>query len=440
MAKKKTAPAPSTAAETSFVLDAPSAADTAQVPMFFDPDMITLTDNTRLKLKPARVAQLADDIREIGKVLEPVGVEEMAGGGFELIYGKYRHAAVKQLNTEGVDLQLPAIVYANLDPVKRLRMQVSENLVRESLSLVDKALSMKALLDKGLSKVEVRHIFASAGGRKGNAVQDMSNVHLNNHLAILDFSKSIQEKIDDGVLGIAAVAKLLKVEPGLRESVVKQAEAARQAELDAEEKAEDRYIKSENARAEIEEKKEAEAKRLTDLKAEIAGLIVAGKEAEKAIKAVNAKHSLKATKEEAAAWMQEMKEATEANIANQKVYKLKSNELAKLKAKLSKAENVTEDAPKPKPNGKTSIGPAAIEAAAEKVTGAPATRKLKVSELEVELKEMRKLGGDSPAFVKVVDVFSKLITGELTTKEAASDIADVLEVVLSVKPVSRRKK
>lgn len=414
----------------------PTSAETTQVVMFMDPAMITVTGNTRLKLKQEGVDTLAEDIRSLGKVLEPVGVEEMAAGGFELIYGKYRHAAVTKLNADGLDIQLPVIVYANLDPVDRLRMQVSENVKRESLSLVDKALAMKALLDKGLSKVEVRHIFASAGGRKGNAVQDMSNVYLNDHLAILTFSKSLQDKIDDGIIPISSVKKLLKLEPSQREAVVKSIEVSRAAELEKEENEEDKFIRRANAEMEAEEAEKEEIKRLADAKVAIQELIVAGKEFDKNIKTVSLKHDLKFDSAQAAAWQKEIKEATDLKIANEKSYKKATKTYAALKMKADRAKEPKAAVAKPV---KTSIGPVEMQKAIVEVTGAALSTKLKMSELESELKEMRKIGADSPAFIKILDAFSKLITGELTPKEAASDIADVIDVVLS-KPISRRKK
>lgn len=444
MAKKKTATTlkPAEVSEIVESLDtqfteAPTSQDVAQALMFFDPAMITVGDNTRLKLKQSRVDLLAEDIRERGKVLEPVGVEEMVGGGFELIYGKYRHAAVTKLNADGVDIQLPAIVYAGLDTVERLKMQVSENLKREDLSLVDKALAMKALLDKGQSKVQVRNFFSAAGGRKGNAIQPMSNVYVNDHLFILTLPKSLQDKIDDGIIPISTVKRLIHVKPELRESVVKQAEATRAAELEAEEKAEDKYVKSANKEMEAEEKAEAKVKELAGYKKEAADLVVIGKQLDKAIKDINLTHSLKFTAAEAAKWQSDMKEATQAKIMNDKAWKKASNNYAKLKEKLDAAKEPKEV---PAPKVKTSIGPAALDKAIAEVTGTKAPDRLKMSELVSELGEMRKIGHDSPAFLKVLDAFSALIEGTSTTKEAAHDIAAVLEVVLSSKPVSRRKK
>lgn len=420
--------------------DVPTSVEVSAVPMFFDPAMITVAGNTRLKLKPTRVAQLAANIRELGRVLEPIGVEELASGGFELIYGRYRHAAVEMLNKDGYEIQLPALVYANLQPQDKLKMQVSENVERESLSLVDKALAMKALLDSGLSKVEVRNIFASGGRLKGTNIQPMSNIYLNSHLAILTLSKSLQDKIDDGVLGMGAIMKVLAAEPSVRDAIVKQAEVTRQAELEKEESAEDKFIAAENKRMEKEEKEAAAAQALIDAKAAISAHIAKGKELEKAVRDVNAKHSLKFNKEEADAWRAEMKEAMDAKIANEKDYKKASNVYAKLKEKAATKAEKPETATKADKPAKTSIGPAAIEQATKEVMGGPSFTKLKVSELESELKDMRKIGADSPAFLKIVDAFAKLVSGELTTKEVASDIAEVLQVVLSSNPVSRRAK
>lgn len=414
--------------------DVPTSAEVSQNILFMDPAMITLTDNTRFKLKPGRVTQLANNIREIGKVLEPVGVEEMVGGGFELIYGKYRHAAVAQLNKDGFDIQLPTFVYSGLTPAERLKMQVSENIERESLSLVDKALSMQALLDQGMSKVEVRNIFGSAGGRKGNAWQPMSNVYLNDHLFILTLSRTLQDKIDEGVLPISSVKALINKEPAMRESIVKAAEVARDAQIKKDEAEEERFIKRANVSMEAQEKAEADVKRLADLKQTGSDLFTLGKTLDKAIKDVNLKHNLKATKAESELWMKEMKEATEAKLLNDKAYKKASSDYVKLKAKLDAAKEPKEAAA-PKPNGKTSIGPAAIEKAAKEVGGVAVTVRLKMTELIAELGEMRKLGHDSPAFLNVIGVFSKLIEGELTTKEAAAGLAAIIEVVL---PVGKR--
>lgn len=81
-------------------------------------------------------------------------------------------------------------------------------------SPIDEALEIRRLIQQGVSKMEIRKMFARPGGRKGFKSMPVSNSFINMRLSFLDLPKAIQEKIHDGRLGVAAAYELTKVTTG----------------------------------------------------------------------------------------------------------------------------------------------------------------------------------------------------------------------------------
>ena len=258
-----------------------------------DPALILADDNARFNLKPSRVDRLASEIEAHGGVHTPVEVEVLEkpidGKEYRLTVGYYRHAAVTKLNTETkAGLTLPCIARNPADSTARLKRQLSENVDRESLSPMDQAVAIDKLLKAGVSRLEIRTIFARPSGK---TMAPASNAWVNIIHRMLELPKSIQDKIHNGLVGIQAAYELSKVSPDRREAVLERALADRQAELDAEAKDEAKFLADEQkaqalaAKAE-EAEKAAEAakveaelaeKRAAKIEQELKGIKAPGK-------------------------------------------------------------------------------------------------------------------------------------------------------------------
>lgn len=245
------------------------------------PELILADANVRYNLKRTRLDTLKAAIMEAGRVTEPIEIEPLETPVGKAIYrltvGHYRHAAVTELNKEGAGLLLPAQVVATASPLKRLERQISENLDREDFSPMDKAIAMKALLDLGMSKADVRARFGVPGGRKGMKVQPLSNSSVNIHLSFLDFSKAIQEKIHDGRIGILGAMELVKAKPEKRAEIIETIETERLAQISIEEKDEEKFLAQEAKAEEAKAKVDALESKVKDTEAELAKAVEAEK-------------------------------------------------------------------------------------------------------------------------------------------------------------------
>jgi ParB family chromosome partitioning protein len=230
-----------------------------------DPTKVQTDDNVRFNLKRNKVDSLSSAILEAGRVLEPVGVQPLdtPSNGFthKLVYGFYRHAAVDKLNKEqAAGLTLPAILISPASETERLRLQLMENMDRENMSPMDSAVAIKKLMDSGVSRGEIRRIFARPAGKKGAEVQPASNAWVNIVLRFLELPKTIQEKIHTGVIGVEAAYELGKVPPEKRQAVIERAEAERQHQIDVEAKDEQVYLAAEKKLTEAQEKEKEAVK------------------------------------------------------------------------------------------------------------------------------------------------------------------------------------
>ena len=281
------------------------------------PEELLNESNIRFGLKLSRIAVLADSITRLGRVHTNLKVEELAEPGpngekYLIREGHYRQAAATLLNKQGAGILLPCTVEDALEGVERLKYQISENLDRENMSPMDMAVAIKELVDCNTSKVEIRQMFPRGGGRKGLAVQPLSNAMLNIYLSFLEFPKKIQTLIHDGVLGVGDAYKLSKRPKSDWDAIVAEAEAERAKESEAEDKLESQYLDAEKKAAEAQARLDAQKKEL--------------EEAEKAV--ITAKQAAKA----------KALEAVEANNATLTAESPEAKEKAKLAAKAKKAE------------------------------------------------------------------------------------------------------
>ena len=257
------------------------------------PEALLADKNSRFGLKKFRIDSLADSIVDLGGVQTALKVTPLPGPGpngetHRIREGHYRHAAVTKLNKSGAGLQLPCIVEETAtDGVDRIKRQLAENLERNDMSPMDLGVAIQELLDLGQAKVDIRQIFSRPGGRKGITMQPLSNSMLNIYVSFLDFPKAIQEKIHDGRLPITAAMELhdkawdaeSNTLDKLKSSkILESAEADRQAEIDGEEKMENKFLESQQKADAAKVKAEEEVKAIKAAEEAVA-------EAAKALKA-----------------------------------------------------------------------------------------------------------------------------------------------------------
>jgi ParB/RepB/Spo0J family partition protein len=382
--------------------------------------------------------EMMDSILSQGGVLQPVEVVALTGavkGGYthKLVYGYRRHGAVLELNkTQGAGLTLPAIV-RDVDATDIVKRQIAENNDRQNMSPMDKAVAIKHLLDQGVQKPEIRRIFSTIGGKKGDQITPMSNASLNIYLNFLQLPKSIQQKIHDGTVGVSAAYLLGKVAPEQRAAVLEKAEAERTKNAEMEAKDEERFLaaehkvteavqKEQEAKAAVEttaadvEAAEARVKetvaRFVEVGNQIKAMSTAAGPAEvESIKAAEAdkKAAEKLLKEAKAKAEKAAKEATEAaKKAKERAEQLEAARKLKGKAKAGKSKGaaVTRDD---------------IKKADPKTGSVPIT----LSEFRSSLKDLQKDG--VPARVSQVGaLFAKLLNGELTPKLLIADLTKLL--------------
>lgn len=248
-----------------------------QTIMMLPPEALLADRNSRFGLKKFRIDSLADSIVELGGVQTPLKINPLSETGpngetYRIREGHYRHAAAAKLNKSGAGIQLPCIVDEDAaDGVDRIKRQLAENLERNDMSPMDIAVAVKELLDLGQAKVDIRQIFSRPGGRKGIAMQPLSNSMLNIYVSFLDFPKAIQDKIHDGRLPISAAMELhdkawdsdtCTLDKVKSTRILESAESDRQSEMDAEEKNENKFLESQQKADAAKVKAEEEAKAL----------------------------------------------------------------------------------------------------------------------------------------------------------------------------------
>lgn len=405
------------------------------------PESVLADDNSRFNLKKTRIDSLANNILEVGGVLSPIEVEvlEPAQNGFKyrLTAGFYRHAAVAKLNAEQqAGLTLPAIVRETPDGLMRLRHQLAENMERENQSPMDKAVAIKKLLDAGISRVEVRRIFSASGGRKGNQVQPMSNAMLNITLRFLELPKAIQEKIHDGRVGVAAAYELGKVPPEKRAAVLEKAEADRVAQIEREEKDEERYLLAEKKLTEAQEKEKEATSKVAETKAAITAAGQMVKDKEKALREIQKEPFLELDAAGKKAVTEKLNAAVADMKAAQKLERDSKNTLAKLLKQADSASEVAdaqrarlEAARKAVKSGdkkadKDKVGPEDVKKAARNVEGASAAGyiPLNLSSIRDSLKDVMQ-NKEFPKVSAVAKAFKDCFDGKDTPKEVIHRLA-----------------
>jgi len=149
-------------------------------------------------MNESSLAELAASLKSTG-LIQPIVVRKTETG-YQLIAGERRLRAAKLAGLK----TLPAIV-RDVDSFTQAQMALVENVQREDLNPIDRALAYQALVSQlGLTQQEL-------AGRLG---EDRSTIA--NHLRLLDLAEPVRETIRNGELSLGH-AKLLAGVPDILE-------------------------------------------------------------------------------------------------------------------------------------------------------------------------------------------------------------------------------
>ena len=148
----------------------------------------------RTRMDQASLAELADSIRVRG-VIQPVIVRAVDDGGYEILAGERRWRAAQLAGLERV----PAIIREVPDDAA-LGIGLIENIQREDLNPIDKAMGLKRLID------EFRLTHEEAAKALGSSRSAVTNL-----LRLLELAKAVQEMLLDGRLDMGHARALLGV-------------------------------------------------------------------------------------------------------------------------------------------------------------------------------------------------------------------------------------
>lgn len=137
------------------------------------------------------IASLAASIRTTGLV-QPIVVRRIAENQYQLIAGERRLRAAK---AAGLDT-IPALI-RDVDPIRQAQMALIENIQREDLNPIDRAMAYRALMTQlGLTQAEM-------AGRLGEERSSIAN-----YLRLLDLSEPVRNLVRTGQLSLGH-AKIL---------------------------------------------------------------------------------------------------------------------------------------------------------------------------------------------------------------------------------------
>ena len=152
----------------------------------------------RRKIDDASLAELAASLKGTG-LIQPVIVRKV-GGQYQLIAGERRWRAAQLAGFTTI----PALV-KEVDGFAQAQMALVENIQRENLNPIDRALAYRSLISQlGLTQAEL----AQRLGEERSTIA--------NHLRLLDLSESVQQMVVDGRISLGH-AKLLAGVPDILE-------------------------------------------------------------------------------------------------------------------------------------------------------------------------------------------------------------------------------
>jgi len=162
-------------------------------------DAITVNPHQpRRQMNEATLAELAASLKATG-LIQPVVVRRLVDG-YQLIAGERRWRAARLAGLQSIP-----VIIRQVDAFTQAQMALVENIQRENLNPIDRAVAYRALISQlGLTQAELAQ-------RLG---EDRSSIA--NHLRLLDLSDAVQKSVIDGRLSLGH-AKLLASVPDILE-------------------------------------------------------------------------------------------------------------------------------------------------------------------------------------------------------------------------------
>lgn len=371
------------------------------------PEVILADDNARFSLLDTRLDKLADDILRDGQVNDAIEVEPLAepvdGCTYRVTVGHYRHAAGLKLNKEkSAGLLLPCKVVTRKDVQDRLIRQVSENNDRQNLTPMDSAVAIKAMLDAGIARLDVRKAFARPNVK--GKIEPASNSFLNMMVSFLGLPKKAQNMLHAGLLPVRHAYELTKAPKDKQAEILDEAIKEREKEFGFEDKLEERYT-AEAKKAEEQEAKRKEAEAVAKAAKEQADKVNEELKAKRqeAIEAyTKAKTEADAEAKKKAEDAHKMVELEAQRLEKAHVLAVKSVEKAESKLKtsadLAKEKKAKLEAARKKgaADKKAPSKPLDIQKAADKVAGKSGIATLKSHEIKEIVEQMALPNVDAP--------------------------------------------
>jgi len=166
----------------------------------------------RQKFNQLALDSLKESIKQHG-ILQPLVVTQTMGGKYELIAGERRLRAAKEIDLKKV----PVIVRTTKD-LEKLELSLIENIQREDLNPIEKAMAYKKLIDNfHLTQAEAAH-------RLG-----IARSSLNNTLRLLQLAVDVQQDIASGKISMGQAKLILSLDD--KQAQQKIIQRTRQAKL-----------------------------------------------------------------------------------------------------------------------------------------------------------------------------------------------------------------
>lgn len=170
-------------------------------------DLTVGKTNPRKDFEPVALQELADSIKEIG-MIEPV-VARPKGKKWQIAVGERRYRAAKIAGVK----EIPVLI-RDLTDLQVMKIQLTENLLREDLNALEEAQALHALRQK--AKMKEADIAEMLG---------KSQAWVSDRIRILRLPKELQKYIPRGMLGPAHAKVLLRIkDPKDQLAIAKQLE------------------------------------------------------------------------------------------------------------------------------------------------------------------------------------------------------------------------
>lgn len=111
---------------------------------------IKLSRNSRREIKDEDLSGLMQSIKEVG-LLQPIGVSKDEKGGYTINYGNRRYLACSKLGISPI----PVVIQKNKSAADEDLKNLTENIQRRNISLIEAGRYVSILQDQGLGQKEI---------------------------------------------------------------------------------------------------------------------------------------------------------------------------------------------------------------------------------------------------------------------------------------------